>query len=75
MVGVRAHESEDVRKALAVIISAARAARTHLLTHEVSLREADLALPADRPGDPRRGSDPRRDQPVARVKPISQVGY
>ena len=43
MVGVRAHESEDVRKALAVI-TARREQLSNLLTHEVSLREADLAL-------------------------------
>ncbi len=43
MVGVRAHESEDVRKALAVI-SARREQLSRLLTHEVSLKEADLAL-------------------------------
>ena len=43
MIGVRAHESEDVRKALAVI-SARRDQLSKLLTHEVSLKEADLAL-------------------------------
>lgn len=43
MVGVRAHESEDVRKALAVI-SARRDQLSSLFTHEVSLKEADLAL-------------------------------
>jgi threonine dehydrogenase-like Zn-dependent dehydrogenase len=43
MVGVRAHESEDVRKALAVI-SARRDQLSNLLTHEVSLKQADLAL-------------------------------
>ena len=43
MVGVRAHESEDVRKAVAVI-SARREQLSKLLTHEVSLKEADLAL-------------------------------
>jgi threonine dehydrogenase-like Zn-dependent dehydrogenase len=43
LVGVRAHESEDVRKALAVI-SSRRKQLSVLLTHEVSLKEADLAL-------------------------------
>jgi threonine dehydrogenase-like Zn-dependent dehydrogenase len=43
LVGVRAHESEDVRKALAVI-SARRDQLSNLLTHEVSLKKADLAL-------------------------------
>jgi threonine dehydrogenase-like Zn-dependent dehydrogenase len=43
MVGVRAHESEDVRTAVAVI-SARREQLSNLLTHEVSLKEADLAL-------------------------------
>jgi len=43
MIGVRAHESEDVRKAVAVI-SSRRHQLDNLLTHEVSLKEADLAL-------------------------------
>ena len=43
MIGVRAHDSEDVRKAVAVI-SARRQQLANLLTHEVSLRDADLAL-------------------------------
>jgi threonine dehydrogenase-like Zn-dependent dehydrogenase len=43
MIGVRAHESEDVRKSLAVI-AARRDQLSKLLTHEVSLKEADLAL-------------------------------
>jgi len=43
MVGVRAHDSEDVRKAVAVI-SARREQLANLLTHEVSLTEAELAL-------------------------------
>jgi len=41
--GTSAHESEDVRKALAVI-SARRDQLSNLLTHEVSLEEADFAL-------------------------------
>ena len=43
MIGVRAHESEDVRKSLAVI-AARRDQLSNLLTHEVSLKEADLAF-------------------------------
>ena len=43
MVGVRAHDSEDVRKAVAVI-GARREQLANLLTHEVSLKNADLAL-------------------------------
>lgn len=43
MIGVRAHESEDVRKALAVI-SARQDQLSKLLTHELPLGQADLAL-------------------------------
>ena len=43
MVGARAHESEDVRKAIAVI-SARRQQLSKLLTHELPLFKADLAL-------------------------------
>jgi len=43
MIGVRAHESEDVRKAVTVI-KARRDQLANLLTHEVSLKDADLAL-------------------------------
>lgn len=43
MIGVRAHESADVRKSLAVI-AARRAQLSKLLTHELPLTKADLAL-------------------------------
>lgn len=43
MIGVRAHESEDVRKSLAVI-AARREQLAKLLTHELPLAKADLAL-------------------------------
>lgn len=43
LIGVRAHESEDCRKALAVI-AARRELLAKLLTHEVPLSQADLAL-------------------------------
>ena len=43
MVGVRAHESEDIRKAIA-IITARREQLSQLLTHELPLFKADLAL-------------------------------
>jgi len=43
MIGARAHESEDVRKAVSVIC-ARRQQLAQLLTHEVSLKDADLAL-------------------------------
>lgn len=43
MIGVRAHESEDVRKSISVI-AARREQLAQMLTHEVSLEEADLAL-------------------------------
>jgi threonine dehydrogenase-like Zn-dependent dehydrogenase len=43
MIGVRAHESEDVRKSISVI-AARREQLAQMLTHEVSLKQADLAL-------------------------------
>ena len=43
MIGVRAHEPQDVRKALTVI-SAKREVLPKMLTHEVALENADLAL-------------------------------
>lgn len=43
MIGVRAHESEDVRKSISVI-AARREQLAAMLTHEVSLKQADLAL-------------------------------
>ena len=43
LVGVRAHESEDIRKAIS-IITARREQLSQLLTHELPLFKADLAL-------------------------------
>ncbi len=43
MIGARAHESEDVRKAI-VVISARREPLAKLLTHELPLVDADRAL-------------------------------
>ena len=43
MIGVRGHESDDIRRALSVI-AAQPAAAAKLTTHEIPLKDADYAL-------------------------------